>query len=179
MKIRQWCTFLSSLFLVVLFLLINGCQNATEPTNIIANNGADITVTVKNQANKNINVTVLWKLLNGKNSVTEFQPLRQIQNGTFREVLPIELTDTPAEQVRFVFLTRYNGSDVATYAGSLPYNGNSRFDTVIACGLLQKEIILMQQTQPICCRTVLPQQNFELLINSPLFSAMILRLTCR
>ncbi len=171
MKIHLWSKFLFSLVSVALMLLCNSCQNATEPTNIVVNNGADVTVTVKNQANKNINVTVLWKLLIGKNSSTEFQTLRQIQNGTFREVLPINLTDTPAEQVRFVFLTRYNGPDVATYAGSLPFNGNSRFDTVIACGLLQKEIILMQQTQPICCRTLLTPQNFELLINSPLFSA--------
>lgn len=171
MKTRILQTIVTFTMSTIIILLCNGCQNATEPTNIIANNGADITVTVKNQANKNVNVSVFWKLLIGKNSSTEFQSLRQIQNGTFREVLPIELTDTPAEQVRFVFLTRYNGADVATYAGSLPYNGNSRFDTVIACGLLQKEIILTQQTQPVCCRTVLPPQNFEITINSPLFSA--------
>lgn len=171
MKTRILHTIVTFTMSTIIILLCNGCQNATEPTNIIANNGADITVTVKNQANKNVNVSVFWKLLIGKNSSTEFQSLRQIQNGTFREVLPIELTDTPAEQVRFVFLTRYNGADVATYAGSLPYNGNSRFDTVIACGLLQKEIILTQQTQPVCCRTVLLPQNFEITINSPLFSA--------
>ena len=171
MKTRILHTIVAFTISTLIILLCHGCQNATEPTNILTENGADITIRVKNQANKDVNVSVSWKLLIGKNSVNEFQLLRQVQNGTFHEILPIQLTDIPAEQMRFVFLTRYNGSDVATYAGSLPYNGNSRFDTVIACGFLQKEIILTQQTQPICCRTTLPPQSFELTINSPLFSA--------
>lgn len=144
------------------------CQSVTEPTDIVPADGMRLSVTVKDQAGNPLNVDVSWKILRGKVADASFQSLPPLGNGVYSGALPIPLTDGPPDSIRVIVKTTYNGADVASYAQSLPFNGNSRLDTIRVCGEAVLPITLTKTTQPLCCGDVLPAQDMKLSMELPL-----------
>jgi len=168
-NLKQYAVRITQLLLLCI-LSMSGfqCQSVTEPSDIVPAGGMKLTVTVHDQSGTAMNVDVTWKLLRGKVAADAFQTLPPLGSGVYAGLLPIPLSDAQPDSVRVIVKTTYNGADVASYAQSLPFNGNSRLDTIRVCGEAVLPITLIKATQPLCCGDVLPAKDMKLALELPL-----------
>lgn len=139
---------LTFLILVVCF----GCQQATEPTDLVVGNGFEVTVRVQDQSGQSLSgVRVQWALL-GTAKQLDFTTMSSAGNdGEFSATLPVPVANDSA-----LVLIR---TDIPTGTAGLEFKGNQtngdfRLDTIRVCRNATIDITLSRRVTITRCGTL-------------------------
>ncbi len=121
---------ITELYVFLVLVVCLGCQNSTEPSNLVVGDGFDVTVRVHDQAGQPLaGVAVQWALLGQKQ--VSFATMSQAGNdGEFAATIPVPVaTDSALVVIR---------TDIPTGIAGLEFKGNQkngdfRLDTVRVC----------------------------------------------
>ncbi len=136
---RNWAV---RLFMLLILAVSFGCQQSTEPSDIVVGEGFDVTVRVHDQAGQPLSgVIVQWTILGEKQG--QFKTMPQAGNdGEFTATIPVPVaTDSALVVIR---------TDIPTGQAGIEFKGNQkngdfRLDTLRICGDSIIDITLFRQ----------------------------------
>lgn len=149
--IKQLSTRINILCLFLFLVNCLGCQQPTEPSNLIVGNGFDVTVRVQDQSGQPLSgASVQWAILKSKNEL--FTPMSKSGNdGEFAATIPVPVAYDSA----FVVIR----TDIPPGIAGLDYkgiqkNGDFRLDTIRICRNASIDIALTRQVIISKCGTL-------------------------
>jgi hypothetical protein len=139
------------LFTFLTLIICFGCQQPTEPSNIVVGKGFDVTVRVHDQAGQPLaGVSVQWAILGGKQVTFTMMP-RAGNDGEFAATIPVPVaSDSALVVIRTDIPT---GTAGAEFKG-IQKNGDFRLDTVRICRNASIDIALTRQVTISKCGTL-------------------------